>query len=131
MKTKATLTKQDWLKLEGWTAALAAKVEQKIKPGYYDRDDVESELRLSYAKLITTWKPGPQDVTTYIWRWAAPLTALRINREIEKITYDLLQELEPEEDPGRPMTEKPDSDEQRINRERAREVYDKMSDEDK
>lgn len=86
---------------------------------------------MSYAKLITTWRPGPQDVTTYIWQWAVPLTVLRINRAIEKITYDLLQELEPEEDPDRPMTEKPDPEEQRINRERAREAYDKMTDDDK
>lgn len=102
-----------------------------MKPGYYDRDDVKSELRLSFAKLIATWRPGPLDVTSYVWKWAAKLTALRLNREIASIVYDLAEELNPDEEPGRDLRDRPSPEEKRINRERAREAYDHMSDEDK
>ena len=124
MKTRAKITKQDWLKLEGWTDSLAVKVEQNIRPGYYDRDDVKSELRLSFAKLMSTWRPGPLDVTSYVWKWAAKLTALRLNREIASIVYDLAEELDPDEEPRKDFRGRPSPEERRTSRELAGELYD-------
>lgn len=122
------LTSEDWMKLRFWTPKLARSVLKKVKPGYFEPDDVEQELYMEYVRLSEKYdpnKPGAMRLLPFLWKYASMHATRDLNRRAGyvELAIEATEEGVPYADFARSLAEElEDRDDARLVREKTSDI---------